>query len=116
MMLKFPVHAILCFALLTAVADEKSVVGIGITLGKNPVNNDLVVAGVVPAGPAYNAGVKKGWALLKIDQIDVTGKKMEECVALIRGKDGTKVRMEFLDNANKSTNRLEIVREKIVIK
>lgn len=116
MTLKFSTCAILCFALLTTRSDEKSIVGVGISLGRNPGADGLVVSGVVPAGPAYNAGVKTGWSLLKIDQIDVTGKKLEECITLIRGKEGTKVRMEFLDDAKKSTNRFTIVREKIVIK
>ena len=100
----------LCAGLL---AEE--IVGIGVSLSTDNKTGDLKIAQVIPGGPAADAGLKVGLLLRKIDDLDVTGKKMTECVPLIRGPLGSKVKLELLDPADNKTRQFEIKRDKIVV-
>jgi thiol-disulfide isomerase/thioredoxin len=94
---------------------EESIVGIGVSLGTDNKTGDLKIAQVIPGGPAAGAGVKAGLLLRKIDDQDVTGKKMTECIPLIRGPIGSKVKLELLDPAENKTRQFEITRDRIVV-
>lgn len=66
--------------------------------------------------PAAQAGVQKGDVLLKIDGKDIIGKTQTEIIALVRGKEGTKVELtvERRDKDGKvvATKPFEVVRAK----
>jgi thiol-disulfide isomerase/thioredoxin len=98
-----------------AVLAEDSIVGIGVSLGTDNKTGDLKIAQVIPGGPAATAGLTAGLVLRKIDDTDVTGKKMTECIPLIRGPIGSKVKLELLDPTDNKTKQFEITRDKFVV-
>ncbi|MNJ91399.1 putative CtpA-like serine protease [compost metagenome] len=62
------------------------------------LNDTLLVTNVVKDGPAFNAGIKQGDKILKIDTVTVSGKALprEQMVGRIRGKKGTAVKLTIL--------------------
>lgn len=67
--------------------------GIGIIIELDEKEKRLKVKMPVPKLPAFQAGLKAGDIVLKIDGIDTQGKSIEECSKLIRGDEGTKVKL-----------------------
>ena len=89
--------------------------GVGMALVKDTENGPARIKGVIPGGPAAVAGIQSGWLLLSIDGYDTGTNTLTECVALVRGEDGSKVRLELLDPVPGRTNKATITREKILI-
>lgn len=114
MTLKFAPFLLLTIFFATKLLAEESIVGIGVTLGKDHERGEISITGVVPAGPADKAGIKAGWVLQKIEDVTVRGMTVSDCVASIRGKPGSTVTLELIAEDNK-TKRLRIPREKITI-
>jgi C-terminal processing protease CtpA/Prc len=88
------------------------VVGVGIALGA--VNNAMIILKVLPNTPAAKAGLTAGLNVQKIDDILTDGKHLKECVDLLRGTVGSKVKLELIDTANGTTNTVELTREQIM--
>jgi carboxyl-terminal processing protease len=63
--------------------------GVGMEVGVK--DNQLTVVAPLKGTPAYNAGIKAGDKILKIDDKPSSGMSADEAVTLIRGKEGTKV-------------------------
>ena len=91
----------------------EEIVGIGIALQKDPATQELRIMNVLPNSPAVRAGLKSGMLVEKIDGQELTGRNLPECVNLIRGPVGTKVRLELVDLVQDKTNTVELTREKI---
>jgi carboxyl-terminal processing protease len=103
---------------------SRSLEGIGATLG---VMNDFVtITSIVPGGPADKSrqlstddrivGVAQG---ANGEFQNVVGWRIENAIALIRGKKGTIVRLEVLPkgaNVSSKPKVVEMVREKIILK
>jgi carboxyl-terminal processing protease len=88
--------------------------GIGIYIGIK--NNTLAVISPIIDTPGKKAGLRSGDYILKIDGKDTKDMALEEAVSMIRGQQGTKVKLAILRNGWKETKDFDIVREKIVIK
>lgn len=72
-----------------SVSGNDSFEGVGMEIGiKNKI---LTVVAPIEGTPAYNAGIKSGDLILKIDDKYTEGLTSEEAVGLIRGKKGTQV-------------------------
>lgn len=107
-----------------AVAEENrhsdpTVVGIGTkidyeneTAAENPVVDDKhpVTFMPFPGSPAEKGGMKAGDVLKKIDGQDVNGKTLEEVMKLIKGKEGSQVKIDV--ERNKENVTLTITRER----
>ena len=64
-------------------------VGIGIAIG---MSNDLpIMMKVFPGGPAATVGAKDRDIILEVDGVSTEGKKIQETVQMLRGREGTKV-------------------------
>src|SRR5262249_25408853 len=63
--------------------------GVGMEIGKQ--NGILTVIAPIKGTPAYNAGIKSGDLILKIDGIATDNMDADEAVTHIRGKKGTTV-------------------------
>ncbi|MDD4179780.1 MAG: S41 family peptidase [Candidatus Margulisbacteria bacterium] len=88
--------------------------GIGIYIGiKDKV---LTCISPIEDTPAKKKGLRSGDAILKIDEKNTKDMSIEEAVSLIRGPQGSKVKLSVLRKGWKETKDFEIVREKIVIK
>jgi thiol-disulfide isomerase/thioredoxin len=92
---------------------QESVTGIGVALGRR--HQALEIIHVLPNTPASKAGLSEG---LVVDQIDGTSthdKLLKDCVDMLRGAVGTKVKLQLIDTANGKTNTVELTREKISV-
>ncbi len=68
--------------------------GVGMEIGKK--ENQLVVVAPIKDSPAERAGVKTGDAILSIEATSTVGMSTDEAVSLIRGLQGTKIKITFL--------------------
>ena len=64
--------------------------GVGMVMGQKKDSQFVVVAPIEDT-PAYQAGIKAGDILLKIDGEDLSGQSLNEVVKKIRGQDGSQV-------------------------
>ena len=74
----------------TLAARANQYVGIGVTVSREDPN-DLVILEVTPGGPAEEAGVLAGDIIRAVDGTDLTPENREDCIAAIRGEEGTTV-------------------------
>jgi carboxyl-terminal processing protease len=88
--------------------------GVGIQIVKDKESDDLIIISPIEGTPAFNAGIKARDKILSIDDISTEGMNIEEAVKLIRGKRGTKVKLEILRGSQSFFKTLS--REKIEIK
>ncbi len=88
-------------------------VGIGAELGEK--NGRLTVIAPIRGSPAEKAGVRSGDVIVSIDGKNARGLKVGEAVKLIRGKDGTTVKLGLFRAGTKKRLELEIVRAEIAM-
>jgi carboxyl-terminal processing protease len=67
--------------------------GIGIIVELDEKAKRLKIKSPIPKLPAFQAGLKAGDIILEIDDHDTEGKSLEDCTKLIRGEEGTKVKL-----------------------
>ena len=90
-----------------------SFTGIGVLVRAD--NHSLVIMGVQPNTPAAKAGLARGLVIQRIGDASTDGKTLRECVDLMRGPVGSKVRLELVDPAKNTTNLVEFTREVIYL-
>jgi RNA polymerase sigma factor (sigma-70 family) len=88
-------------------------VGVGIVLRFDAKTKTIRIDKVLTNSPAAQAGLSVGFVIQKIDGVDAADKEFAECVNLIRGAAGTKVRLELVDPNKNETNTVELERQKI---
>jgi len=90
------------------------VVGVGMELAKAGETGAPKIINVLPAGPAAKAGIQAGCFLLSINGTNTAGRSLSECVNLVRGEEGTRVRLEVADLTHGRTNKVVLTRVKIL--
>src|SRR3989344_6167838 len=87
--------------------------GIGIEVGLR----DKIITVISPLKdtPAYNAGVKPGDQILKIDDTLTVDMSIDKAVKFIRGKKGTVVRLTIAREGKKDAFEIKIVRNTIKV-
>ena len=88
--------------------------GVGIQIAKDKESDSIVIISPIEGTPAYKAGIKAKDMILSIDNVSTKGLNIEDAVKLIRGRRGTKVKLEILRNGNSFYKSL--LRERIEIK
>ena len=88
--------------------------GVGIQIVKDKESDSLIIISPIEGTPAYEAGIKARDKILSIDNVSTKGLNIEDAVKLIRGRRGTKVKLEILRNGNSFYKSL--LRERIEIK
>lgn len=88
---------------------DNSFTGIGIYVDKQ--DEYIIVQSTIKNSPAEAAGLQAGDLIIKVDDVDIVGKKVEEAVGLIKGPEGTKVKLT-LKRGDKLLDK-EVVRAKI---
>jgi|ERR1039458_8909195 carboxyl-terminal processing protease len=84
-----------------APAQNKQVYGIGVSFQMDPEFIMLPkVTDVVAATSAYTVGVQKGWHIVAVDGVNLKGKTQNEIVKLIRGDEGSYVKITFATKNN----------------
>ena len=88
--------------------------GIGAEIGIK--DGAVVIVAPLLDSPAEKAGLKAGDKILAIDGKDTGGMALDAAVKLIRGKQGTKVKLTIARDGAATAKNYEIVRDKIVVK
>ena len=88
--------------------------GVGIQIVKDKESDDLIIISPIEGTPAFDAGIKAKDKILSIDDVSTKGMDIENAVKLIRGKKGTKVKLEIQRDTRSFFKTL--LREKIEIK
>ncbi len=88
--------------------------GVGIQIVKDKESDSIIIISPIEGTPAYQAGIKARDKILSIDNVSTKGLNIEDAVKLIRGRRGTKVKLEILRNGNSFYKYLS--RERIEIK
>lgn len=87
--------------------------GVGMEIGMR--DRTLTVIAPLKGTPAFNAGIKAGDKILKIDGTPTTDMSVEKAVSLIRGPKGTKVDLSVYREGEKEPLSFGIIRDTIVI-
>ena len=87
--------------------------GLGIEVGMEA--GVVKVISPIENSPAYEAGVKAGDYIIKIDDEQVQGKSLMEAVKLMRGKIGTPIEITIRRKGLKKSKVIKIIRDTIKI-
>ncbi len=87
--------------------------GVGVALEK--VKNEVRVTRVLEGTPAQEAGLQEGDIVREVDGKDLEGMELEEAVFLIRGPEGTTVRLGIARPPSLDVTYYDIVRREIEI-
>lgn len=87
--------------------------GIGVALQK--VKNEIRVIQVLEGTPAQEAGLREGDIVREVDDRDVTSLELDEVVMLIRGPEGTGVKLGISRPGEPELLTFDIVRSRIEI-
>lgn len=90
----------------------REIVGIGVSLDLDPATHMPRITKVFPHSPAADAGLSSGQVVQKIDAVRTQGKPLNECASLIRGPEGSTLRLVLIDPDGK-TNTVELTRHKV---
>jgi carboxyl-terminal processing protease len=94
-------------------ATKGSFGGIGASLQKT--NGVLRIAGVFGNSPAERAGLKPGQTIEAINGVPVANMELDDAVKLLRGTVGTEVELAMAVPGSPTPQRVQLVREAIVI-
>src|SRR5690242_6282283 len=86
---------------------EREIVGIGAVLKADEDTDSVRIVDVLPNSPAAKAGITAGTIIQTIDGEPTDGLSLGDCVKLIRGPVGSKLRLELVDANQKLTNTVE---------
>lgn len=106
--------AFLVVSSVSAVA-KPPIIGIGATLDRDAATNSVRIVKVLPNSPASKKGLAVGSVIQKIGDVPTAGKNVDECIGLIRGAEGTIVRLEIIEPIQKRTIQVELVRQPLDI-
>lgn len=86
-------------------------------IGAEVAIKDKILTVIAPLKdtPAWNAGIKKGDKILKIDNISTTDISADKSVSLMRGEKGTTVTLTILRDGEHQTRDIKIIRDTINI-
>ena len=90
---------------------EGSYAGVGMLVNADPDNMKVTVVNVFAGSPAEAAGLLPGDIIIAVDGEDVSGKRVDEVTALVRGTPGTAVSLGVMRSDN--TLDIKIVRQQI---
>jgi membrane-associated protease RseP (regulator of RpoE activity) len=92
----------------------REIVGLGTALESDQKNGLLRITKVIPKSPAAQAGLLSGSFIQRINGIPVEGKSLGECLGLMGGPAGTKVRLELVNPERQEMNTVELTRQKFL--
>lgn len=91
------------------------VVGIGTALKMDDDTKTLRILNIIPNSPAAKAGVASGLIVEKIDDTLTMGLSLTDCVKLLTGPAGSKVRLGLVDPKGNETKTVVLTRQKFLI-
>ena len=88
--------------------------GVGIQIIKDSETDNLIIVSPIEGTPASKAGIKAKDKIISIDDISTKNMEIDQAVKLIRGKEGTKVKLGI--SRNEDIFYKSLLREKIELK
>ena len=92
---------------------EGAYVGIGVYIIQDTEKNAIRVIAPIEGSPAEEAGIKPGDYIVKVDGEEVTGENITEATNKMKGKEGTKVKIQIL--RDDQTIDMEVERKNVKI-
>ncbi len=91
--------------------------GVGLYIAYDKTNSTVIVLAPIENSPAAEAGVLPGDYIVAIDGENVVGKSLDEVAELLKGKEGTTVKVGFERIKDKESEKYEriITRKTIII-
>lgn len=94
---------------------ESHYVGLGIYVTVDLTDNNILIFDLVEGGPAESADLRAGDKIIKINEVEYSGDKLEEAVNIIKqGIVGEKINLTIIRDGVELQK--EIIREEVVIK
>ena len=97
---------------------KKEFIGIGIRIFLDQETANLTVHSSIKGSPAAKSGIKSGDVILSIDGRSTKGMGLKEAIELIKGEEGSNIRIIFQrinDSGKRNQIKLRLEREKILI-
>lgn len=90
---------------------EGEYIGIGVYITNDTINNNIVILRTIGNSPAYTSGLLPGDIIKNIDGIEYTGEQLNEASKILKGKEGTEVKILIIRDGKEQ--EITITREKI---
>lgn len=87
--------------------------GIGVTVMANKADNTILIVSVIDNSPAYEAQLRPGDKIIKVNGEEVYGDKLDAAVSVMRGKQGTSVKVTIYRESTNETLDMNITRRTI---
>lgn len=100
--------------IIDAYSGTMSGVGIVITMDEKDANKVFIV-NVIEGTPAFEKGLLKDDIIIAVDGIDITGKSLDEVVAMIKGEENTEVKLTVLRPSENKKYDFEIIRKRFYV-
>ena len=92
---------------------QPEIVGIGAALIAGEPTKGPRIHKIVPDSPAAKAKLSEGLIISKVNGTPTAGKRLDDCVSMIRGAVGTTVELEMTDPIDGRTTQITLTREKV---
>ena len=97
------------------VRTEGVYVGIGVMVSIDPIDRTITIAVPFQGAPAAEAGLLPGDKIIGVEGIDVVGRPLEEVTGMIKGPEGTAVRLTILRPYENSRFDVDVIRSRVEI-
>jgi C-terminal processing protease CtpA/Prc len=93
----------------------REIAGIGTALEINEATGELRVTSVLPQSPAAATGIDSGTIIESINGLRLQGKDLQQCLDLLKGPVGTKVKMSFKRTAAAEIQEAELSKQAFLV-
>lgn len=90
--------------------------GVGLSLGYDEETKTIVVIAPIEGAPAHKAGILPKDRIIKVNDVDLKDRSIDDAVKLMRGKKGTKVTLYIEREGNDEILKFDLVRDDIKFK
>ena len=94
---------------------EGEFVGLGIEMKSEP-GTGLLLVNVLPDSPAAEGGMRRGDHIVEIDGVDCRDMTTDEAAKLLRGREGSRVRLTYVSFGDTRERKSEFVRRAVTVK
>ncbi|NLL71228.1 MAG: S41 family peptidase [Epulopiscium sp.] len=95
------------------VETEGSYAGIGVIVSVDPEDQLITIISPFIGSPGEKAGLLPGDKIIQVNGTDVTGKKLDEAVSMIKGPEGTKVTLKIFRKSENDVFTVDVRRATI---
>jgi S1-C subfamily serine protease len=89
------------------------IAGIGAAL--KMTDGEVIIVSTISGSPAEKAGLLAGWIVDKVDGTSLRDRPLAECIQMVRGAVGTKVKLELVEPTTNERRTYEVTRDRILL-